>query len=243
MVNTRTIAALLCAGLLGPAVTARAQQIAWTDRGFVNVSGGYQSGKQDVAANFSFTLYDENATVDTSHRIKGGGFFDVTGGVRVGGNWAVGVSFSARSVKSDGTVQASLPDPIFYNANRSVSSTVSGLGQREKWVGILGTYVVPATDKMDVMLFVGPAVAHVSDDVPASATVTEAAGGPQVAIAVNKVNKSVWGFTGGVDVRYLFTKALGVGAFVRYDHARASINSTKITLGGFQVAGGLRVRF
>lgn len=245
MVHPRTIAALVCAGVLVPVATAWAQGVvAWTDRGFVNVSGGYQAGKQDVTTSSSFPLYDETATLSTSRTIKGGGFFDVTGGMRVTGNWAAGVSISHRSASSDATVQGSIPDPIFYDANRSVTTSAPGLAHRETWVAILGTYVLPAIDKMDVMVFVGPALAHVSHDVPSSATVTEGDGGPYLNLTADSVTKSVWGVMGGVDVRYLVTTHFGAGAVLRYDHATANISSsTKLTLGGFQIAGGLRVRF
>jgi Outer membrane protein beta-barrel domain len=243
MTKARMVAALACAGLLA-SVTSASAQGASADHGFLNVSGGYQASKQTVTSSASFSLYDETATVSTSRQIKGGGFFDVTGGFHVAGPFAIGLSFSARSAKSDATVQGSIPDPIFYDANRSVTSTASNLAHNEKWVGVLAAFVVPATDKIDVMLFVGPAVAFVKHDVPGSAAVVEAAGGPQITLATTSVKKSVWGFMGGVDLRYMFASHVGVGAFVRYDRARVNLSSSaRLIVGGLQGGGGIRLKF
>jgi hypothetical protein len=47
-----------------------------------------------------------------------------------------------------------------------------------------------------------------------------------------------------VDVRYLLTRQLGVGGFIRYNGARGNLTSEiKSKIGGFQGGGGVRVRF
>ena len=69
-------------------------QMAWTDRGFVNVSFGVQGGSRDLATSSTFTIYDENATIETTQNVGGGAFFDAAGGYKVWRNLAVGIGFT-----------------------------------------------------------------------------------------------------------------------------------------------------
>lgn len=222
---------------------AHAQMVEWKDRGFINVSGGVQTGSKDVASQLAFTLYDETATVDTNRTVDGGAFWDVTAGARVWKNLAVAVSVSGRSANSDGTAVASVPHPIFYEQPRSVTSTISGMEHKETWGAILAAWMFPVTEKFDVMVFGGPAVAKVDHEVVGAATIQEAAI-PGVTVTLDSVSKSVWGVSAGLDARYMVSQRIGLGAFARYSAASVNLSSTsKLDVGGFQVGGGVRVRF
>lgn len=238
------IAVLVCGVVLVGAQAVSAQMLRWEDRGFVNVNGGGPSKSKEIQTNFSFGLYDETATVDISQTHKGGGFFELSGGYRVWNNVALGLSFMKRSADTDGTLTASVPDPVGFNLPRSVTATLAGLQHRETWVGVPITYVIPVTDKIDVMVFGGPAVAKVTQDFIVGVTTAEGTGGPTVTTTRETVKKSYWGYQLGVDLRYLFTKRFGAGGFVRISRADGNLTSTvRADLGGFQAGGGLRVRF
>src|SRR3954464_15442536 len=65
---------------------ASAQTMQWTDKGYVSVNGGAQVGSHNLDTNSTFDLYNESATIATTQRVKGGGFFDISAAYKVWGN-------------------------------------------------------------------------------------------------------------------------------------------------------------
>ena len=238
------IAIFACGLLLVGARPGAAQILQWTDRGFVNVNFGGQSKSNDFTNAMSFNLYDEVATVESSHSHKGSAFFDISGGARVWNNFAVGMSFMRRSADADGSYTASVPDPVGFNQPRTVTGSIPGMQRRETFIGFPITYVIPVTDKVDVMPFVGPAYGKLTQDMVTNATIAEGTSGPNVTIARETVKASAWGYTLGIDVRVLLSKMVGVGGFLRVQAADGDLTPTqKMDMGGFQYGAGLRVRF
>ncbi len=239
----RVVVGIVFSAMLLGGADAHAQMLQWTDRVFVNVSGGVQTGKTDVATTLSFPLYDETATIGTSREVKGSSIWDVTGGVRVWSNMAVALSVSGRKADSDGLTTAVIPHPAFYDQSRSVTGSVPGMKHTELWTSVLFGWMMPVTDKFEVMAMLGPTVAAVKHETVVGASVVEGSS-PTVTVDLETVDKSVWGVMAGVDGRYLVTKNIGVGVFARY--AKATVNltpATKLDVGGFQIGGGVRIKF
>jgi len=229
--------------MLMTAVDASAQ-MQWNDRLFINVSGGVQTGSKTLETTFASTVYDEEFTVATTQELKGGGFFDITAGRKLRGNFGAALSFMARSANADAAATASVPDPIEFDKHRTVTATIADLKHSERWVGILGVWFMPVGEKLDLMIIGGPAVASVKHETPSEATVTEEAGGPRVTLAVDSANKSFWGYQIGVDLRYLITPTMGVGGFARVSGAKGNlVGDNELSVGGFQIGGGVRIRF
>src|SRR5262245_31440964 len=131
--NAVILALCLCAA---PRMVS-AQTMQWTDKGFVTVNGGGQVGSDTLEQSSSFPLYDETATVSTSQKVKGGGFFDIGGAYRVWGkNLLAGVSFTHTSSKSDVSLTGSIPDPVVFDRPRAVSSTQGGAKHSENTIHI-----------------------------------------------------------------------------------------------------------
>jgi hypothetical protein len=252
---TRRVAVLVCGLVLFGAGRASAQLSSWDDRGFLNLSGGSQTGtSKDLTGDLTFSVYGETASVGAKRHVDGGGgLFDVTAGARVWNNVGAAVSFWKRTDNADATVTASIPDLAFFDKPRSVSTTVPGLGHKETWVAVLAVYTVPVTDKIDVMILAGPAVTSVDHEIPCnntagsylcSVTMTEGSSGPQLTFTRSTLSKSIWGYQLGIDGRYMFTKMIGAGLFLRASKATANLNnSVSLDLGGFQAGAGVRVRF
>ncbi len=216
----------------------------WNDKGFVNVSAGGQFGSQSISTAFSFSLYDEIGSVTTTRQIKGGTFIDLTAGLRVSGQWGVGFNFYQRSATSNATVTASVPDPILFDAPRTVNSSVPDMAHKETWIAVLFVYVIPVSDKIDLMILGGPAVTRLNHQLASSATVTEPASGPKIDIGLTAIHHNYWNYQVGADLRYMVTDRIGVGGFVRFGEQKANVSkSVKVTLGGTQVGVGLRVKF
>ncbi len=215
----------------------------WTDKGFVSLSGGIQTGTSDVGNTLTFDLYGETATLVTAQDVKGGPFFDIAAGYRVWRNLAVGASYTFLQSESDATITGSIPDPILFDNLRSVSTTVTGLKHSESWIAGLLTWGLPITDKIDIMVSGGPAFVTVEQELPTGAAVSEP--GPTLTnVAATSISESAIGFVVGADVRYMVTRRVGLGVLAKF--ATASVNLTddaKIDVGGFQIGGGVRVRF
>jgi hypothetical protein len=242
----RILSTMVGAGILVAcgAPSASAQAITWTDNVFVNVSAGGQIRSQNLDNNFAFPLFDETATVDVTRKVGNGPLFDITGGVHLTGHIGVAVSYSHYSHNSDGALTASIPDPIFFDSPRTVTGSVAGMAYSENVFAPLFVYAIPLTDKIDMMILAGPAVGRISEDVVSDVSETEAAGGPQVAVTRGSTSKSYVGGQAGVDLRYMLTKQVGVGGFVRYNGARGHVSGNlKAEVGGVQLGGGLRLRF
>jgi len=239
MIKAGCLCVVMCA-TFAPRASA---QMAWTDKGFVNISGGVQAGSHTLDTSRTFTLYDEQGTVTSSQKVKGGGLFDATAGYKVWKNLAIGVGYSWTAGKADAAVVSKVPDPVFYDKPRTVNSTASGLKHSEGVVNVSAVWMVPVTDKIDVGVSAGPSFFSVKQDIPGSVTATEP--GPTVAVAVDSASKSTVGFNFGVDVAYMMTKRFGFGALARYTWGSADFEGAtqKLTVGGFQIGGGLRVRF
>ena len=238
----RRLAGFVCGFVLVTATPALAQN-QWSDKAFVNLSAGLQIGTSDVTSVQTFDLYAEPGTLTSALDIKGGLFFDGQAGYRIRRNLALGLSVSFTEGKSEATINASIPHPIFFDQNRAVGATAEDLMHREVWVAALVTYVMPVTDKIDVFFSGGPAMVQVQQEVPTGATVTEP--GPTLSgVTVTKFNKSAIGFVVGADVRYMITNRIGLGALAKFAAGSVDLDdNTKVDAGGFQIGGGVRIRF
>ena len=142
---------------------AAAQTMQFTDKGYVSVNGGVQSGSHDLSESGSFALYDETATFTSTNKVKGGGLFDIGGAYRVWGkNLLVGVTFTHMSSKSDGSLTGSIPDPVVTDRPRAVSKTFEDLKHAENAVHIDAVWMMPVANKLDIGISVGPTIFMVS---------------------------------------------------------------------------------
>jgi hypothetical protein len=235
---------MLALGLCTLAVPAAAQTMQWTDKGYVTVSGGVQTGSDTLATSSTFPLYDETATVTSSQKVKGGGLFDVGGAYRVWGkNLLAGVSYSHTSSDADVSLNASIPDPVFFDRPRTVATTQSGAKHSEDALHIDAIWMIPVANKLDVAVFAGPTIFWLKQDTIGTPTVTEP--GPVVNAPLTEVKKTSGGVNLGIDVQYVVYKKWAVGGLARYTWGSASIDGAteKLKLGGFQIGGGLRMRF
>jgi hypothetical protein len=247
----KTIAAAVCGALLCTATTASAQGFTWENKIFVNVSLGGTTGASDVRQQFNFDYLLETATVDTNRRVGGGGLFDLTAGALVIDNWYAGISFTKSGGNSDATYAASIPDPIETDQFRPVTGTISDMKHSESWFAFLAGYMLPKfpalpdfMDEVDLMVLAGPVRAGVQHEVVSAVTVTETEAGPSVTLDRRTISKGFWGIQIGVDGRYMFTEHIGAGLFLRYSGASGDVvDGLNLDLGGFQVAGGVRLKF
>jgi Outer membrane protein beta-barrel domain len=223
---------------------ASAQTMQWTDKGYVSANVGVQVGSHDLSTTSTFDIYGEGATVTSTQSVKSGGLFDVGGAYRVWGqNLLAGVFFSHTSSDTNATLNASIPDPRVFGQPRSVATSQSGAKHSENVVNLDAIWMVPVAEKLDVGVFAGPSIFFIKQDMVGAVTVTEP--GPTVSAPLQRVSKTTAGINLGADLQYLLHKQWGVGGTARYTRGSAKIAgvSGKLTVGGFQLAVGVRYRF
>jgi hypothetical protein len=237
-------AGLLCVALCAAAAPSVQAQTTWNDKGFANVNLGVQGGSRTLGTATTFDIYDEAATVSTSQDVGGGALFDLGAGYKVWRNLALAVGYSRTSSSDDATLAALIPDPVFFDQPRPASASVSDLQHTENAIHLMGVWVMPVTEELDVAFSAGPTIFNVSQDLPGSLTVTEPT--PTVDnVNVADVSETGVGINFGIDVTYRLTPRFGVGGMARYTRGSVDLEgaSDSLTVGGFQIGAGLRVRF
>jgi hypothetical protein len=230
------------------------------ERFYVNLSGGFQAKSETIREAGSFDIYDEPAQFTLGREIEGGGLFDIGGGVRFMRRFGAGLSYTQRVKTTDDiTADVTVPHPLFGPEPRSASVQVGGVGYSERAVHLQAAYFLPLTTRIDIAFFVGPSFFTVDLD-RASIGPENVQEGPfpftTVSLSgatISGRSESAVGFNIGVDGTYLVTRRFGGhfggGLFLRYSRASVDIpavaggGSVGVDAGGFEVGGGLRVRF
>lgn len=239
-----TTAGILALGLLAAPPIVSAQTMQWTDKGYVTFNVGAQVGSHDVDTSSTFDLYDETATVTSTQQVKGGAFFEIGGAYRVwGNNLLAGVSFTHTGSDADVTLNASIPDPVFFDRPRTVTGSQSGAEHSENALHLNAIWMIPVANKIDVGVFAGPTIFMVKQDTIQSLTVSEP--GPAVSAPLSEVKKTTAGINFGVDLQYLIRDKIAVGGIARYSWGSVSLDGANdsLTVGGFQLGVGARYRF
>lgn len=237
-------AVVVCAALFAGATEASAQLVKWTDSGFVAVNGGVQVSGQDVTNALDFDLYGETATIQAPRRVEGGLFFDLAAGKRLVNNAGAGFTFSRRSNKAQVTMTSSVPDPIFFDQPRTVTTTLDDMKFSETMFAPIALMGFPISDVLDAIGFLGPVARNVSLELVSDASFTETGGAPTVAVSRTELSKTFLGVQVGVDLQYRITPEFGAGGFVRYTSGGGHLNdSVKIEAPGVQIGVGARYKF
>jgi hypothetical protein len=243
--------ALLALGLTIASVPEAAAQMQWRDKIFVNVNFGVQIGSQDVVMQPQFTLYDEPASFDGSLTLGSEPIFvDFAGGYRVTSNLAVAFGFVNYNTETDVTGTARIPHPIITDAFRTVNVTAPGISHNSNMFNFSAVWFWPYTDQIDFAFYAGPSIVAARQDVISGLTIAPEPGpdysNPQISsVEVSEQSKTSFGIHFGADGAYMVNKRYGVGAGIRYVWGSADFDglTDSVTLGGFQIVGGLRVRF
>ena len=239
----------LASGVALSLVTAlpASAQMQWTDKAFVSVNFGAQAPSQSLTSATTPDIYGEPASFASTQDVAGGAFWDLAGGYKVWRNLAVGIGLTHVGSTADLTINASIPDPLFFDQPRNVIVTVPDAHHSQTAINLTGTWVMPITDKIDIGYQFGPTIFLVSQDLPgapAPGAITEP--GPVVSsLPLETVDNTTVGIHFGVDLTYMVTPRFGVGGIARYSWGSADLAGANdsVTVGGFQIGAGLRVRF
>ena len=243
---TSTFGLMTVCGLLG-AMPAAAQPL---PRFTISVNGGYQPSSTSFDDRFRFDLNRETASVDTDYSVDAGPLFDAGVGFRIWKGLGAGIAISRFSVDSAGQAEATLPHPLFFQRNRQISGETTGITREETGIHIQAQYQLPPFGNVYVTLAGGPSVLDIEQSIVTDVNFTEEFPydtATYVGVDSRRVSGTATGFNAGADVRWMFTRNVGVGGLVRY--TRASVDLTRngrtisVDAGGAQVGAGVRLAF
>lgn len=224
--------------------TATSAQVQWTGKGFINVGAGIQGGSKEVTTRTGLQLYDEDFTLDTTQHAEGGIVFDVSGGYRVWRNLAIGIGYTMAGKGTEITATADVPDFLFSDRRRPVSATFTEGTHTQQGIHLMGVWMVPITDKIDIAISGGPTYFIIKQSVATDVTVEEPA--PTLAaLTFTEPDATGIGVNLGVDVTYMVTSRFGAGGTFRYTYGSVEIPGAveKFKAGGPQGTVGIRIRF
>jgi hypothetical protein len=220
-------------------------------KAFVAVHFGGQAGSSSLRDVFTFTQYDETATVTTDQDYGGGVLFNIEGGYKFGARWAAGVAFTRTGGNADSRVTASIPHPQIFDAPRSATFDTADTNHSERAAHFFLAYLFPVSESFEMRVFAGPSVINVHHDLVAAVNFTEAAPFNSVTITGTtnqEASKTVGAFHVGLGGTYVLTDRFGVDGFFRFarrtvDLPGVASGSTEIKAGGAQFGVGLRIGF
>jgi hypothetical protein len=240
---------LLALGLTIATASAAQAQMTWTDKIFVNGNGGFQFGSRDVDFAPNFAVYDEPASLTGLQTLDNEFIFDVSAGYRIRRNLAVGVGYANYNNEGPIAANASIPHPLIFNQFRTVAVQAQGAQHATNALNLMAVWTWPYTDKIDFAFSAGPSILLVKQDIVSGVTIQ-----PEQApytspivdrITVTEQRKTTLGVNFGVDWAYMVNRRYGVGVGARYVWGSTALEGVpdSLTVGGFHILGGIRLRF
>lgn len=231
---------------------ALAQLAPLSERAYASLNVGVQPTEISVSQSAALPLYDENAILGGAQNVTTGVLVDAGGAFPIfWRRFFVGGAVSFSRGYEPASIAASIPHPQVTDQPRPVSFDTSKLKHAEQALHLFAAWRLPVGERMDAGVFAGPSVFWSQQDFPDSVTVTEV-GPPYTSVNVGlefaEFKDTAFGFNIGADMSYLITDNLGATGFVRYAFAKAKYEvpgtaPIEVDLGGFQIAGGIRVLF
>lgn len=207
-----------------PNVWAQQPGARWEGRVFVNVGAGAQTASPSFGFAHSTNLWGEPARAELDIPGEPGVAFDVGGGVRLVQNLGVGVTYSRYSKERTAELSTTIPSPFFFGDSRTIERQIP-LTREENAVHFQAIYRIPITNRIQVGVFGGPTYFRCTDDLVSQFALRGLVGpGFDWSLEFRDIiqeaeTDSVWGFNGGADVVYLFTRYLGLRGSLRYSRS------------------------
>jgi hypothetical protein len=217
----------------------------------VGVNGGLQGTEQTLVQNFSIQKNLEPATIATEIAVTRSPLLE--GGVRVrlvrGLNVGVAASSWARS--TEGSLEAQIPHPFFFNQPRALDGTVTMLDHKETAVHVEAAYMMPLGRSIELVIFGGPSRFSVEQDLVTDVVYAESYPFDTASFesaATASTSATAIGFNVGGDLTWRFAQHFGLGGLLRFSRASTTLsagpdNEVATDLGGLHIGGGLRVMF
>jgi hypothetical protein len=242
---SKTAKVWLCA--TGVALAARSNASAQgvtAPQTFINFTAAAQPNRRDLTSTSTFTVYQEDATLSSTVHVGNGPYFELSVGRRVWRELAVGAAISYFKSTGTGSTVASIPSPVLFNHNLSLTLDSSDLSRKEVGAHIRFSWFVPVSDKIDIALSAGPSFVQVTQDLVTGTAADVPPGTQTINLRVDAQQKVGVGVNASFDGVYKISPTFGVGLLLQYAGGTVDLESAPDTaFGGFQGGIGIRFRF
>jgi hypothetical protein len=249
MSQNRVATIVVCvAVVLADASMSAAQE---PPRWLLGASGALQTPTRDFQDNVTFELNVERGDLNADYRVGTGWVVDAGGAVRVWRNLVAGADVSYFDKDRRVIVDARVPHPLLFNRPRTVGGEADALRRTELGIHMLGGWLIPISQRLDVLLTAGPSYIRVRQPLVREVLFTETFPFNSAAftgVTTTTLEDGAFGANVGADLTYRFHRNFGVGTRVRL--TRASVETVspdgdevEINAGGLQLVAGLRMRF
>jgi hypothetical protein len=216
----------------------------------VSLSGGVQTGAPRLTDHFEFESNVETATVDVRYPARPAVLVDGSVTMRLWRRMGVGVAVSQATRNGSAQIDARIPHPLLFEQPRTVAGSQPGVDGAETGVHVQLSYALQATRRLTVTLFGGPSFVHLAQDIVTDLKYNESYPYDVATFGsapTARETASAVGFNAGGDVRWMFTRTVGVGGLVRFTRANIDLAGKGRTLavraGGAQAGVGIRLVF
>ena len=238
-------------------VPAAAQNKGWLD---VNLGSASAAQKALTTETNIPDGEGEFETYRVGYNAPRGASFDFGGGFMFTPILGAGIQFTGTAHRGGSDLDIRIPHPLFFDAHASASGfTDEELERAEGGVNLSLVAALPVgNSNLSVRFYGGPTYFRLKADAVNDIQYAQQFGffNPSNSVDITswtseEVEQSGWGFHGGADLGYFFSKHFGVGGFARITRGTLTFTPEEfavdedidVKVGGFQTGGGLRIRF
>jgi hypothetical protein len=235
-----------------------AEASARAERGWIDVNlGAARSGAPASVFVFTDVIFQEPFALAAAYpRPSGGADFDIGGGVMFSKLLGVGLSVTGTGHVDRAGLGVTVPHPHFFSASTTASGTTGDLSRSEGGVNFQIMAAPWNRGSTRLRIFGGPTYFRYDADMVQDINIDQSAFSfSRVNLVeitgsnIEKITATGWGLHVGADITYFFSRIVGIGAFSRFSRGTVTADeplsetSKKISVGGIQGGGGLRLRF
>jgi hypothetical protein len=222
-----------------------------TGKVVASINVGVQAAPTSLSDSFSFERNVETATVNVKYPMKAAALLDGGVGVRLWRHVGAGIAVSHTSRNGSAMIDASIPHPFVFDQPRVVSGEQSDITHAETAVHIQVLYSIPVKRTLTLLLSAGPSRLSVEQELVTDIKYDETYPYDVATFAgalTHRAKASVTGFNAGADLRWMFTKSIGLGGLVRFTRGTVDLETQDnrrlpLRAGGVHAGGGLRIVF
>ena len=238
-------ASLLAAGVAAAQPPPEPDRIASVNLGMQVINDAFKN-------RVTFRQYQENGFFDAHYDVTKHYSIDGDVAFRVWKALAFGIGVSHVAEPTKARIDASVPNPYFFNFPRMTSGERQGLHRREIGVHLQGQAWRVIGETFLLRATWGPSVFIARQDLVSEIRTRESdIDFDRVTLTGHRattVTTASLGLSLGFDGTLFVTERLGLGFKVRYDRGTATVrlgsrSPTSLELGGTHASGGLRVAF
>jgi len=196
----------------------------------------------------TFETFSEEGSLTTLYPAASRPRLNLGGAVRLWHGLGAGIAATTSSGSDTAQITGQIPHPINPNQPRALTGSVETF-HRESAIHVQAVYWFQPAARIDVLLSGGPSFMHVDQDLVSDVSYTQSFPYDIVSFAgasLTRESARVTGAHAGADIGVRLVSGIGVAGVFRYSKATATFpdaSGASMTLGGFEIGGGLHLTF